>query len=103
MLGGDPDTSMSGRRIARKFAELIARRGQPGMIVSDHGTGLVLNAILAWSNDGRWNGYIAPGEPHCRTAMSILKRRMRDELLNESLFFGPDHAPKRHRRMGGRL
>lgn len=53
MLGGDPDTSMSGRRIARKFAELIARHGQPGMIVSDHGTGLVLNAILAWSNDGK--------------------------------------------------
>lgn len=35
--------------------------------------------------------------------MSILKRRMRDELLKESLFFGPDHFPKRHRRMGRRL
>ncbi|RWN51003.1 MAG: IS3 family transposase, partial [Mesorhizobium sp.] len=31
-----PDTSMSGRRVARELTELIAHRGKPGMIVSDH-------------------------------------------------------------------
>lgn len=33
-----PDTSISGRRIARELTALLERRGKPGMIVSDHGT-----------------------------------------------------------------
>ena len=36
--GGDPDTSISGRRVARELTALIKRRGKPGMIVSDNGT-----------------------------------------------------------------
>ncbi|MHC2219850.1 hypothetical protein ACVIGV_005300 [Rhizobium leguminosarum] len=40
------------------------RRGKPGMIVSDNGTELTSNAILAWSRDHKveWH-YIAPGKP----------------------------------------
>jgi putative transposase len=59
-----PDTSMPGRRVARELTTLIERRGKPGMIVSDNGTELTSNAILAWSKDHKveWH-YIAPGRP----------------------------------------
>jgi putative transposase len=36
-LAAIPDTSISGRRVARELAGLIERRGKPGMIVSDNG------------------------------------------------------------------
>lgn len=63
------------------------------MIVSDHGTELTSNAILARSKDHRveWH-YIAPGKPMQNGYVESFNGRMRDELLNESLFFGLDHA-----------
>jgi putative transposase len=63
------------------------------MIVSDHGTEFTSNAILAWSKDHRveWH-YIAPGKPMQNGYIESFNGRMRDELLNESLFFGLDHA-----------
>ena len=93
MPGRVPDTSISGRRVARELTELIGRRGKPGMIVSDHGTEFTSNAILAWSKDHRveWH-YIAPGKPMQNGFCESFNGRMRDELLNESLFFGLDHA-----------
>ena len=44
MPGGDPDPSISGRRVARELTELISRRGKPVMIVSDNGTQFTSNA-----------------------------------------------------------
>lgn len=44
-LAAIPDTSVSGRRVARELGSLIDRRGRPGMIVSDNGTELTSNAI----------------------------------------------------------
>jgi transposase InsO family protein len=35
-LAAIPDTSISGRRVARELTALIERRGKPGMIVSDN-------------------------------------------------------------------
>src|SRR5690606_32838005 len=92
-LAAIPDTSISGRRVARELTDLIARRGKPGMIVSDHGTEFTSNAILAWSKDHKveWH-YIAPGKPMQNGYVESFNGRMRDELLNESLFFGLDHA-----------
>ena len=59
-----PDTSISGRRVVRELAELIAERGKPGMIVSDNGTELTSNAVLAWCGQMsvKWHN-IAPGKP----------------------------------------
>ncbi|BCG83263.1 transposase (plasmid) [Mesorhizobium sp. 113-3-3] len=92
-LAAIPDTSISGRRVARELTELIARRGKPGMIVSDHGTEFTSNAILAWSKDHQveWH-FIAPGKPMQNGFCESFNGRMRDELLNETLFFGLDHA-----------
>ncbi|SNX67516.1 helix-turn-helix protein [Cereibacter ovatus] len=65
------DTSISGRRVARKLTALIERRGKPGMIVSDNGTELTSNAILKWCAEHKveWH-YIAPGKPMRDTALS---------------------------------
>src|SRR5262245_2248788 len=92
-LAAIADTSISGRRVARELAELIGRRGKPGMIVSDHGTEFTSNAVLAWSQDHivDWH-YIEKGKPMQNGYIESFNGRMRDELLNESLFFGLDHA-----------
>ena len=50
-LGAIPDTSISGKRVARELTALIERRGKPGMIVSDNGTELTSHAIFAWCKD----------------------------------------------------
>lgn len=65
-----PDTSISGRRVVRELTALIAKRGKPGMIVSDNGTELTSNAVLAWCGQigVKWH-YIAPGRPMRDTAM----------------------------------
>jgi putative transposase len=52
-LAAVPDTSISGKRVARELTTLFERRGKPGMIVSDHGTELTSNAILAWCAEHR--------------------------------------------------
>jgi putative transposase len=93
VASGIPDTSISDGRVARELNDLISRRGKPDMIVSDQGTEFTSNAILAWSEDHRveWH-YIAPGKPMQNGYVESFNDRMRDELLNESLFFGIDHA-----------
>jgi putative transposase len=65
------------------------------MIVSDNGTELTSNAILAWSAEARiaWH-YIAPGKPMQNGYVESFNGRMRDELLNESLFLGLADARK---------
>ena len=82
------DTSISGRRVVRELGDLIARRGAPRMIVSDNGTELTSNAVLAWCGEVgiEWH-YIAPGKPTQNGFVESFNGRMRDELLNETLFF----------------
>lgn len=59
-----PDTSISGRRVARELDQIIAMRGRPSGCVSDNGTELTSAAILKWCQETRveWH-YIAPGKP----------------------------------------
>ena len=92
-LGAIPDTSISGRRVARELDLIIERRGKPGMIVSDNGTELTSHAIFAWAKDHKvdWH-YIAPGKPMQNGYVESFNGKMRDELLNETLFFSLDHA-----------
>lgn len=92
-LASIADTSISGARVARELTALMARRGRPGMIVSDNGTEFTSNAVLSWASTQRidWH-YIAPGKPIQNAFSESFNGRMRDELLNESLFFGLGHA-----------
>ena len=92
-LAAIPDTSISGRRVARELTAIIDRRGKPEMIVSDHGTEFTSNAILTWTEEHRiaWH-YIAPGKPMENGYIESFNGRMRDELLNESLFLDLNQA-----------
>ena len=87
------DTSISGRRVARELTALVEQHGKPDLIVSDHGTEFTSNAMLAWSEDAGvpWH-FIAPGKPMQNGICEAFNSKMRDELLNETLFFGLDHA-----------
>jgi len=81
------DTSLSGVRVARELDRLIAERGTPQMIVPDNGTEFTSNVILTWAekNRGEWH-YIAPGKPMQNGFIESFNGRLRDELLNETLF-----------------
>ena len=94
-LGAIPDTSISGYRVARELTAIIATRGKPGMIVSDNGTELTSHAIFAWAKDYGidWH-YIVPGKPMQNGYVESFNGKMRDELLNETLFFNLDQARK---------
>lgn len=58
-----------------------------------YGTEFTANAILAWCKDHEieWH-YIAPGKPMQNGYVESFNGLMRDELLNETLFHGLDHA-----------
>ena len=82
-----------GRRVARELDAIIAWRGKPGLIVCDHGTEFTSNAMLAWARRSRvdWH-FIAPGKPMQNGFCESFNGRMRDELLNETIFYDLDHA-----------
>jgi putative transposase len=88
-----PDTSLPGLRVVRELDTLIASRGRPAMCVSDNGTELTGMAILRWSQETRveWH-YIAPGKPQQNAFIESFNGRLRDELLNETLFTSLSHA-----------
>ena len=87
------DNSLSGRRVARELDDVISRRGRPEIIVSDNGTEYTSNAILSWADDSKvgWH-YIAPGKPQQNGFIESFNGRLRDELLNETLFRSLPHA-----------
>jgi transposase InsO family protein len=90
-LAAIPDTSISGRRVARELTALIEGRDKPRMIVSDNGTEFTSNAILGWSKEHQVEWHcIAPGKPLQNSYIESFNGRMRDELLNESLFLELD-------------
>src|SRR5207248_6575164 len=88
-----PDTSLPGLRVARELNTLIASRGRPLMCVSDNGTELTSIAILRWSQEAHveWH-YIVPGKPQQNAFIESFNGRLRDELLNETLFTSLSHV-----------
>jgi putative transposase len=81
------DTSLSGLRVGRELDAIIARRGKPVVCISDNGTELTSMAILRWCQETgvEWH-YIAPGKPQQNAFIESFNGRLRDELLNETLF-----------------
>jgi putative transposase len=81
------DTSLPGLRVVRELEIIMARRGRPAICVSDNGTELTGMAVLRWSQEIRleWH-YIAPGKPTQNAFIESFNARLRDELLNETLF-----------------
>ena len=89
------DTSLSGERVARELDTLVGVLGKPLTIVSDNGTEFTSMTILRWSQDTHieWH-YIAPGKPTQNAFIESFNGKLRDELLNETLFNSLDHARK---------
>lgn len=81
------DRSLSGMRLTRELDDLIRRRGQPDMVVSDNGTEMTSHAVLRWCQDTgvNWH-YIAPGKPMQNAFVESFNGRLRDECLNEHIF-----------------
>jgi putative transposase len=81
------DTSLPGLRVVRELEAVVADRGRPAMCLSDNGTELTSMVVLRWCQDMRieWH-YIAPGKPTQNAFIESFNGRLRDELLNETLF-----------------
>jgi len=81
------DTSLPGLRVVRELDVIIAWRGRPAMCVSDNGPELTGMTVLRFSLERQieWH-YIAPGKPTQNAFIESFNARLRDELLNETLF-----------------
>ena len=88
-----PDTSLSGKRLARELDVIIQTRGKPVTIVSDNGTEMTSSAVLKWCQKTKvdWH-YIAPGKPTQNAFIESFNGSFRDECLNETLFSSLDEA-----------
>ena len=87
------DISLSGVRVARELATLFAVRATPHTVVRDNGTEFTSNAILKFVDDRKFNWHhIAPGKPTQNAFNESFNWRLRDELLNETLFPSLHHA-----------
>jgi putative transposase len=78
-----PDTSISGRCVARELTMLVERHH------------LQRQARLGAGQPDRLWHFISPGKPMQNGFCESFNGRMRDELLNESLFLDLDHARSR--------
>jgi putative transposase len=67
-----------------------------GLMVSNNGTELASNALLAWCGEAKveWH-YTTPGQPTGNAFVESFNGRMRDELLNETLFMSLGHADEK--------
>lgn len=92
-LGIVVDTSLSGQRVGRELDRLIEDYGKPETILSDNGTEFTSHAILKWSMEKEvgWE-YIQPGKPYQNGTIESFNGKLRDECLNENLFFSLQEA-----------
>ena len=99
-----PDTSISGKRVARELTTITTVRGKPQMIVSDNRSEFTLNAVLSWAKDHGidWH-YVAPSRPMQNGYIEPFNGRMRDELLNESSVHRSRSDSPTHPRLDHRL
>ena len=81
------DNSTPGTRVARELDRIAAARGLPCLVVSDNGTELTSQALLAWQQDRgvAWHS-IAPGKPLQNGFVASFNGRLRDACLNAHLF-----------------
>ena len=86
--GRADEHTQSGRRVVRELDRIPAGRSKPSMIVSDNGTELTSHAILHWQEERPVElHYIAPGKPQQNGFVESLNGCLRDDCLNEHLFW----------------
>jgi putative transposase len=81
------DTSLPGLQVVRELTAIITWRGRHVTCVFDNGTGQASIAALRRSQEMQieWH-YIVPGKPTQNAFIESFNARLRDELLNETLF-----------------
>ena len=89
------DRSLGGERVKRALERLMEFRGKPKAIRSDNGTEFTSNIILKWALESglEWQ-YIQPGKPQQNGHIESFNGKLRDECLNENLFFDLNQARK---------
>lgn len=87
------DTCLSGNRVVNVLDRLAAERGLPKVITCDNGTEFTSKALARWQarHDVRLN-FIEPGKPTQNAFIESFNGRLRDECLNQNIFFGLNHA-----------
>ena len=98
------DTSISGKRVARELSALVAMRGKPEFIVSDHGTEFTSNAMLAWTEAAgvAWH-FIAPGKPMQNGICEAFNGRDAGRAPKQDAVLQPRAGPRQGRELGRRL
>jgi putative transposase len=92
-LALEPDVCLTGRRVALILARVVRERGAPDVIVSDNGPEFISRALEEWEfSAGIRHQFIRPGKPVENAFVESFNGRLRDECLNETLFFSIDHA-----------
>lgn len=87
------DTSIRGQRVVAVLALLIATRGKPQSIRIDNGPEFISKALDAWAFEhGIALHFIRPAKPSENGHIESFNGRLRDELLNETLFKSLPHA-----------
>ena len=83
--------SISGHDVARVLDGLSRTRGLPKVITCDNGTEFTSKALAAWRarHDVRLN-FIEPGKPMQNAFVESFNGRMRDDFLNQNIFFSVD-------------
>ena len=82
------DTRCSSGLVLRHHNGLFILRGVPEHIRSDNGPEFVAKAVQKWFHAvGAKTAYIAPGSPWENGYVESFNARLRDELLNEEIFY----------------
>jgi putative transposase len=87
MSRGDRRHLVSRRRVARELDAVVARRGKPGLIVSDHGTEFTANATLAWTQSNEIRPALhRAGQADAEQDLRSVQRPDPRRILNETIF-----------------
>ena len=67
--------------------------GAPQVLRADNGPEFIAAAVGRWASEhDTFQAFIPPGQPWLGGFVESLHNRMRDELLEDNMFNGPDHA-----------
>jgi putative transposase len=86
-LAIEVETSLPGRRVVRVLERLVADRGCPKTVVTDHGPEFPGQTFRAWARQGGvTRHFIEPGKPVQNAYIESFNGKFRDECLNEHWF-----------------
>jgi putative transposase len=95
LLAFQPAYSSGSDEIIRVLSDLMLWHGKPTMIRSDNGSEFTSMKFISWVKaNGIHMHFIQPGKPSQNGKVESLNGRIRDEFLNENLFFSLEDAQK---------